>query len=112
MLSPGSWPPNATVIIETVSTVDGVAALRDDYERLLLATANTLPFALHEWHFTWCCHFLNCNLRVRDELLFYVLRNSANVCVAIVPFIGSDRWKSYRSVCSEPPPPLRRFARR
>src|SRR5260370_26853202 len=81
----------ATVTIETVTTVDGIAALRPCYERLHRVTANTLPFVLHEWHFAWCRHFLNCNPRIHDEPLFYVLRNPAGTCVGIVPFVVSRR---------------------
>src|SRR5580698_2094205 len=36
-----------TVTVETITTVDGIAALRPCYERLQRATGNTLPFALH-----------------------------------------------------------------
>jgi CelD/BcsL family acetyltransferase involved in cellulose biosynthesis len=81
-----------TVTVETVTTVDGVAVLGPCYERLNRVTANTLPFALHEWHVGWCRHFLNCNPRIHDTPLFFVLRNSARVCVAIVPFVVSRRW--------------------
>ncbi len=80
-----------TVTVDTVNTVDGIAALRPCYERLLRATGNTLPFALHEWHMTWLRHFLNRNPRVHDEPLFYVLHDSAGTCVAIIPFIVSRR---------------------
>jgi hypothetical protein len=65
-----------TVTVETVTTVDGVAALRPCYERLQRAAGNILPFALYEWHLAWCHHFLNRNPRIRDEPLFYVLRDA------------------------------------
>jgi CelD/BcsL family acetyltransferase involved in cellulose biosynthesis len=80
-----------TVTVETITTVDGVAALRPCYERLQQASGNTLPFALHEWHLAWCHHFLNFNPRIRDEPLFYVLRDSEGTCVAVLPFIVSRR---------------------
>jgi CelD/BcsL family acetyltransferase involved in cellulose biosynthesis len=80
-----------TVTVETVTTVDGIAALRPSYERLHRLTGNTLPFALHEWHLTWCHHFLRCDAHIRDEPLFYVLRDSAGACVAILPFIVTRR---------------------
>jgi CelD/BcsL family acetyltransferase involved in cellulose biosynthesis len=90
-IAPGGLPPTATVTIEAVTTVEGVALLGPCYERLHQATCNTLPFAMHEWHFAWCRHFLNCNPRIHDEPLFYVLRNSTADCVAILPFIVSRR---------------------
>ena len=80
-----------TVTVAKVTTVDGVAALRPCYERLQQATGNTLPFATHEWHLAWCHHFLNCNPRIHDEPLFYVLRDCGGACVAILPFIISSR---------------------
>jgi CelD/BcsL family acetyltransferase involved in cellulose biosynthesis len=71
--------------------LEKVAALRPDYERLGRVTGNRLPFALHDWHMTWCSHFLNCDPRIRDEPLFYVLRNEVGSCVAILPFILTRR---------------------
>lgn len=81
----------AMVTIETVTTVDGIAALQPCYEHLHRITGNTLPFALHEWHLAWCRHFLNCSPRIHDEPLFYVLYDSAGACVAVVPLIVSRR---------------------
>jgi len=91
IMAPGGLPPRATVTLETVATVDGVAALWPCYEHLHRLTGNTSPFALHEWHLAWCRHFLNCNPRIHDEPLFYVLRNTAGACVAIVPLVISRR---------------------
>jgi len=91
IVAPGGLPASATVTLETVTTVDGVARLGPCYERLHRVTGNTSPFALHAWHLAWCRHFLNCNPRIRDEPLFYVLRNSVGTCVAIVPFVISLR---------------------
>jgi len=42
----------ATVTIETVTTVEGIAALRPCYERLQRVTGDTLPFASYQWHLT------------------------------------------------------------
>jgi CelD/BcsL family acetyltransferase involved in cellulose biosynthesis len=87
--------PNAPLLpqvtVETITSVEGVEALRADYEYLCGITDNKLPFALHEWHSTWCRHFLGCDPQIRDEPLFYVLRNAAGKCVAIAPFILSRR---------------------
>ena len=84
-------PAFPKVSVDTVTTVEGVAALRPEYERLRLGTGCTLPFSLHEWHLTWCRHFLDCNPHIRDEPLFYILRNYSGACVAILPFIVSRR---------------------
>ena len=37
--------PNATVIVDTIRSVAGIAALRADYDRLSRVASNTLPFA-------------------------------------------------------------------
>lgn len=87
----GGLRPQMTVTIETVTSVDGVVALKSCYEKLQQKIADPLPFALHEWHITWCRHFLNANPRIQDEPLFYVLRDPAGACVAIVPFVVSRR---------------------
>jgi CelD/BcsL family acetyltransferase involved in cellulose biosynthesis len=84
-------PPFPQVTVETITSVEGVQALRADYEHLCGITDNKLPFALHEWHLTWCRHFLGCDPRIHDEPLFYLLRNAAGECVAIAPFILSRR---------------------
>jgi CelD/BcsL family acetyltransferase involved in cellulose biosynthesis len=89
-----------TVSVETVTTVDGVAALRPCYERLQQATGNTLPFALHDWHLAWCHHFLNCNPRILDEPLFYVVRDSGGACVALLPFVLSKRRVGLLNIAS------------
>jgi CelD/BcsL family acetyltransferase involved in cellulose biosynthesis len=87
--------PNAQLLpqvtVETITSVEGVEALRADYEHLCGITDNKLPFALYEWHSTWCRHFLGCDPQIRDEPLFYLLRNAAGKCVAITPFILSRR---------------------
>ena len=83
--------PKTTVAVELVTNVAGVAALGPCYERLLEATGNTMPFALHDWHVVWCRHFLNCHSHIRDEPLFYVLRDWEDECVAVFPFVISRR---------------------
>lgn len=87
--------PNAQLLpqvtVETITSVEGVEALHADYERLCGTTENMLPFTLHEWHSTWCRHFLCRDPRIHDEPLFYLLRNAAGKCVAIAPFILSRR---------------------
>ena len=87
ILAPARLRVNATVIVETIRTVAGIAALRADYDRLNRVTTDRLPFALHEWHVVWCEHFLNRNPRIQEEVQFYVLRNVHGECVGIVPFV-------------------------
>ena len=77
--------------LDAVTTLQGIEALRPDYEHLLGVTRHNLPFALHEWHVIWCRHFLNCDSHIHDEPRFYVLREANGACVAIVPFIVSRR---------------------
>lgn len=77
--------------IDTATTMHEIAALRSDYERLGAASGNRLPFALHEWHVTWCEHIMNCDPRVHEEPMFHVLRDAQGVCNGIIPFIASER---------------------
>jgi CelD/BcsL family acetyltransferase involved in cellulose biosynthesis len=76
---------------EIITDLEGIRTLKPDYECLCRLTGNALPFALHEWHLAWCSHFLNRNPRVHDRPLFYISRDSAGVCVAIVPLILTQR---------------------
>jgi CelD/BcsL family acetyltransferase involved in cellulose biosynthesis len=77
--------------LEIVTTIDALAKLRGDYERLQLATGNPLPFALYEWHVAWCNQFLNVNRHIYSQPMIYLLRNRERACVAIVPLILSRR---------------------
>jgi CelD/BcsL family acetyltransferase involved in cellulose biosynthesis len=76
---------------EIITSVAGIQALKPDYERVYRLTGNTLPFALQEWHLSWCSHFLNRNPQLRDEPRFFVLRNRSGDCSAIVPLILTRR---------------------
>jgi CelD/BcsL family acetyltransferase involved in cellulose biosynthesis len=84
-------PATADLTVEVVTTVGGLQALEADYERLLRATGNALPFALHEWHVAWCNHFLESGKRIRTQPMIHVARNSEGRCVAIVPLILTRR---------------------
>lgn len=79
------------IALRPVTDLNGIAALQPHYETLCRAAGNRLPFALHAWHLTWCQHFLNCDARIRDRPLFYVLHESTGTCVGILPFILSRR---------------------
>ena len=79
---------------EIITTVDGIRSLKPDYERLARVSGNTLPFALHDWHLTWCDHFLNTRRRVEAQPLFFVLRNRSGDCVTIAPLI-QRRWRAW-----------------
>src|ERR1700680_1026582 len=87
---PGKLRP-VELTTEVVTTVEGIRSLKPHYERLCRVTGNTLPFALQEWHLSWCAHFLNCNPQISEQPLFHVLRNSGAECVAIVPLIVAGR---------------------
>jgi CelD/BcsL family acetyltransferase involved in cellulose biosynthesis len=76
---------------DIITSVDGVRALRPDYERLHRLTGNTLPFALQEWHLSCCTYFLNSSPQIQEQPRFYVLRNRSGDCVAIVPLIFTRR---------------------
>lgn len=78
--------------LELVSSVEGIQGLSADYERLGRTTGNTLPFALPEWHLTWCRHFLNTHPHFEEQPLFHVLRKGSGECVALVPLICT-RWR-------------------
>jgi len=86
------WTPaTPDLSVEVVTTVGGLQALAADYERLLRATGNTLPFALHEWHVAWCNEFLESGEGIHTQPMIHVARNTEGRCVAIVPFILTRR---------------------
>lgn len=83
--------PAAELAVDVVRSVEGVAALRPEYDRLQTVTGNILPFALHEWHLAWCRHFLKRHPGILDEPMFHVVRDEGGDCVAIIPLIMSRR---------------------
>jgi CelD/BcsL family acetyltransferase involved in cellulose biosynthesis len=93
----GGWgrvrwtPPTPDLAVEVVTTVGGLQALAADYERLLRATGNKLPFALHEWHVAWCNEFLESGTGIQTQPMIHVARNTEGRCVAIVPLILTRR---------------------
>jgi len=86
--------------IELVTTFAGLQALQTDYERLQRVTHNILPFALHEWHLTWCQHFLESSATIRTQPLILVFRQDSDTCVAIVPMIMTRRHLGPLAVCA------------
>ena len=86
--------------IETVTSTQALESLEDEYERLNRVTGNGLPFALHDWHLSWCRQWLNCNPRVRDDLAIHVMRDRAGICAAIIPMLRSVRTLGPLRVCS------------
>lgn len=86
--------------LEMVRSLQGLESLEEEYERLNRVTGNGLPFALREWHLSWCRQWLNCNPRVQDELAIHVLRDRAGTCAAIIPMLRSVRSIGPLRVCS------------
>src|SRR5690349_11376125 len=72
-----SIAPAGNLTMEVVTTLDGIRALAPVYEHLYPIAGNTLPFALQEWHLTWCEHFLNRNPVISEQPMFCVLRDGA-----------------------------------
>lgn len=77
--------------LEALTSVQALESLKEEYERLNRVTDNGLPFALHDWHLSWCRQWLNRNPRVQDDLAIHVMRDRAGVCAAIVPMLRSVR---------------------
>lgn len=86
--------------LEVSTSLDEVTELLPDYVHLQAATGNVLPFALYEWHVTWCRHFLGSHGGIVDEPLFHVFRAADGTCVGIVPLIRTRRSVAGIAVCS------------
>ena len=79
------------VSVEVVTTPQRLAELTADYDQLYRKANVILPFQLHEWHMAWWNAFASSSLRIRDSLLFQVVRSAAEGCVGIVPLVLSER---------------------
>jgi CelD/BcsL family acetyltransferase involved in cellulose biosynthesis len=77
--------------VEVITSVEGLLALQPDYDRLQHGSGNTLPFALHEWHVSWCNQFLEHSKYVSTRPMIHVVRDADQACVAIVPFMLTQR---------------------
>src|SRR5450631_389104 len=84
-------PGTTDLTVEVATTLSALQALEPDYERVLRAAGNTLPFALHEWHMAWCSQFLESSSRIRAEPRIHAARNADGLCVAVVPLILTRR---------------------
>jgi CelD/BcsL family acetyltransferase involved in cellulose biosynthesis len=83
--------------VEVVTRVERLLDIRGDYERLTEATANTLPFSLHEWHVAWWNNLSASSADVRDTLMIHVVRDEARRAIAIVPLVLTQRrWMGIR----------------
>jgi len=80
-----------TVTVSKVMDLKGLAGVAADYEQLCGDVGNRLPFALYDWHLTWCRHFLNHHPHIHDEPRFCLVHNPGGRCVAILPLIQSSR---------------------
>ena len=80
-------PITASAVVD----LKGLAALAPDYEQLGFEAGNRLPFALYDWHLTWCQHFLNRQPHIEETLQFCVLHEGPCRRVAILPFIQTRR---------------------
>src|SRR5271156_5450214 len=98
-----------TVTVSKVMDLKGLAGVAADYEQLCGDVGNRLPFALYDWHLTWCRHFLNYHPHIQDEPRFCLVHNPGGRCVAILPLIQSSRRLGPctlpPSTCSERIPP-------
>jgi CelD/BcsL family acetyltransferase involved in cellulose biosynthesis len=79
------------VSVEVVTTPQRLAELTADYDQLYRKANVTLPFQLQEWHIAWWNAFASSSLRIRDRLLFHVVRSAADGCVGLVPLVLSER---------------------
>jgi len=90
-----SFKRTPQVTVEVATSLEGLAALKPEYDGLNVACRNTLPFALHDWHVSWWTHFAKTEGRVRDQLRILVVRDDTGDCVAIIPFVRTRREVGY-----------------
>lgn len=77
--------------IQVVTSPEQLAELKSEYDTLGRVCRNTLPFALHDWHTVWWAHLAKTEGKVRDALRIHVVREERGECVAIVPFVSTQR---------------------
>jgi CelD/BcsL family acetyltransferase involved in cellulose biosynthesis len=79
------------ITVEVATSSEQLSALKSEYDRLGAACGNTLPFALHEWHVAWWTHLAKTGGSVRDRLRVHLVRDDEGRCVAILPFVSTQR---------------------
>lgn len=107
--------------IQRIDSVEALASLRREWQRLADDCAEGLPFKTWEWHDAWWRHFREDRFQVRDSLFVRAVRKRSGDLAAIAPlvltrrpsldaigvrvldFMGSDRnVTELRGVLSEP----------
>jgi CelD/BcsL family acetyltransferase involved in cellulose biosynthesis len=96
----GPFDRSGPLSLETVTSMRALESLGEEYERLNRVTGNGLPFALHDWHLSWCRQWFNRNPRVQDDLAIHVMRDHAGICAAIIPMLRSVRTLGPLRACS------------
>ncbi|MBU8895069.1 hypothetical protein DRW03_02260 [Corallococcus sp. H22C18031201] len=77
--------------VDKVETVEGLHALRSDWQRLAQAHGGGVPFTTWEWNATWWAHFRERRVSVRDGLFVLALRDASGALVAVAPLMRTER---------------------
>jgi CelD/BcsL family acetyltransferase involved in cellulose biosynthesis len=82
------------LVVASVTTAEGLAALAPSWRRLESEATTVLPFATHEWATTWWEHFSEDRLSLRDSLAVRTVRGTDGELVAVAPLMLTERPRS------------------
>ncbi len=82
---------SADLRIETITTIEGLRALGEDWSALSQRAHNDLPFLLHEWMVTWWEHFQKHERLLEDSLHTLAVRRASGELVAVAPMMRTER---------------------
>lgn len=77
--------------VDVATTVEDVARLLPEWQRLDAALTPRLPFTSPAWCLTWWRHFRRSGLAARDELRVYTLRDAGGRLVGLAPMFVALR---------------------
>lgn len=77
--------------VSTLSTLDELRSVKDEWTRLFVRVGEDLPFLLPDWLIPWWGHFSQNRPLIRDSLHVKVVRRASGELVGVVPLMRTER---------------------
>lgn len=77
--------------VDELRHLDQLDAIRQEWDDLAATLSPRLPFASPDWLILWWTHFSRHNLKARDDLRVYTLRDGEGRLIAVLPMMLTSR---------------------
>lgn len=79
------------LVVDRVTTLEGLSALEAEWQRLLEARTRWLPFETPQWHLAWWAHLPEHKPWVADALYTCTVRTPGGELVGVAPLMRTQR---------------------